>query len=429
MNDYLYDFLINYPHKLGWLLGYKDLSNIHSEWIKHLFDKPFHCALQAHRDSYKTTTLVVGIVRQFLLYPNTNILLLRKTDNDALDILRIVAKLILSENGIKLFHLFYNFQDIKTSLWNNHKLELSIKTKVSADPNLSAIGIGSAITGKHPDLIIADDIITLEDRISKAEREYVKLYIQELLNVVRDSCKIIFTGTPWHKDDAWNTIKVITKQIKRYSIYDIKPSIISNNKLNQVKQTLSPSMFACNYELNPEIEDKEKLFSNIRIVSFSDFDYEKIVCNIDKSYGGKDLTAMAIVGKIRSQNKFVAVLHAWNQSINELSNQIVSICKNHRVSRITTERNDDKGNFKKLIDFPVNDYQETQNKQIKIDSYLTANWSNIFVCGSSNKLAIEQISDYTYDSKSDDVADCLSNCMRELIGKSFDSTKFYIKNS
>jgi hypothetical protein len=107
-------------------------------------------------------------------------------------------------------------------------------------------------------LIVADDIITLEDRISKAEREYVKLYIQELINVVRDSCKIVFTGTPWHKDDAFS----IMPNIQRYDCYST--GLINATMLQTIRDSMTSSLFAANYELK-HIADKDAMFTNCTI--------------------------------------------------------------------------------------------------------------------------------------------------------------------
>lgn len=428
MNDNFIQEIIEHPHKFAWLLGFDKMTEIHSEWIRYLFDSHGHKALRAHRDSYKTTSLIVGIVRYLFIFPNNNILLLRKTESDSKDILRSISRIIESETVQEIFREFYNFNSIKTSLWNSYRIDLSIKTRITADSNVSVLGIGGAITGKHPHLIIADDIITLEDRISRAEREYVKLYVQELINVVRDSCKIIFTGTPWHKDDAWSIIKSITKEIKDYSIYDIDPPVISKEKVDQAKEILSPSMFSCNYELNVNVDDYEKIFGSPVMDNWNIFNYDNIVACLDKSFGGKDLTALSIVGKIKSQEKYVAHVRAWDKPTSEIHSEIINSCLSKKVARIHTERNDDKGNFKTQINFPVFDYQEKENKKIKIDNYLYANWKKIIIDNTSNKLAIEQLTDYSYESEFDDVPDCLANCMRLILKKNIDYSSLYVKN-
>ena len=61
---------------------------------------------------------------------------------------------------------------------------------------------GTSITGKHFDRIFTDDIINVQDRISRAERERIKIVYQELQNIRNRGGRIFNTLTPWHKDDA-----------------------------------------------------------------------------------------------------------------------------------------------------------------------------------------------------------------------------------
>ena len=47
------------------------------------------------------------------------------------------------------------------------------------------------------------NIVNMKDRKSKAERERTKLVYQELINIRNPGGRIINTGTPWHKEDAF----------------------------------------------------------------------------------------------------------------------------------------------------------------------------------------------------------------------------------
>lgn len=49
--------ILEHPHLLGHIMGFTKLTEMHSEWIWHLWGQPdgIHPSLQAHRGSYKTT--------------------------------------------------------------------------------------------------------------------------------------------------------------------------------------------------------------------------------------------------------------------------------------------------------------------------------------------------------------------------------------
>ena len=59
------------------------------------------------------------------------------------------------------------------------------------------------MTGKHADIILTDDIVNLQDRISAVERKRICGVYQELQNIRNPGGRILNTGTPWHPDDAF----------------------------------------------------------------------------------------------------------------------------------------------------------------------------------------------------------------------------------
>ncbi|MDR2551918.1 MAG: hypothetical protein LBD31_01960 [Treponema sp.] len=83
---------------------------------------------------------------------------------------------------------------------------------------LLAFGIRDAITGTHADVIIADDIIGLQDRVSRAEREKVKENIRELAaNIIDPGALTIWLGTKWAAGDGWDVIGEFT-HVEKYPV-------------------------------------------------------------------------------------------------------------------------------------------------------------------------------------------------------------------
>ena len=77
------------------------------------------------------------------------------------------------------------------------------------------MGINGSITGKHFDRIFTDDIVNVQDRTSKAERDRTKIVYQELQNIRNRGGRIFNTGTPWHKEDCFS----LMPNIERYDCY------------------------------------------------------------------------------------------------------------------------------------------------------------------------------------------------------------------
>lgn len=89
--------LVNRPAQVARLCGLERLQDaLHGEWIKALVFGTGDMTLMAHRGSYKTTCLAFSMALTMLLYPRRNLLFLRKTDDDVLEVLRQVRLLLRS---------------------------------------------------------------------------------------------------------------------------------------------------------------------------------------------------------------------------------------------------------------------------------------------------------------------------------------------
>jgi hypothetical protein len=179
------------------------------------------------------------------------------------------------------------------------EIDTNLKDTTKGSPQLVGTGCRSSLTGKHADLIITDDIINVDDRISKAHRERTKMVYQELQNIKNRGGRIINTGTPWHKDDAFS----IMPNIVSYDCYST--GLISDNELQAIRNSMTSSLFAANYELK-HIADKDAMFTNCTIDDGTST--EKIydgVCHIDASYGGGDGTAFTIMKDHPDGNLYV----------------------------------------------------------------------------------------------------------------------------
>ena len=95
------------------------------------------------------------------------------------------------------------------------EVSTNLRQGVSGASQLLGLGCGGSLTGKHADRIFTDDIINVKDRVSAAERNRIKLIYQELQNIRNRGGRIFNTGTPWHKDDAFQ----LMPNIVRYDCY------------------------------------------------------------------------------------------------------------------------------------------------------------------------------------------------------------------
>ena len=406
-------WFIENPMYLGRALGYKDFSEMHGQWIYEMVNGDEDMTLQAHRGSYKTTCLGVSIAEMMIKYRDKNIIFMRKTDTDVVEVIKNVDRI--------LNHPV--FQEICYAL-TGHPLTVlrSTASEIITDwycaprgaSQLLGIGISGSLTGKHADIVITDDIVNLKDRISQAEREHTKAVYQELQNVRNPGGRIINTGTPWHKEDAF---KIMPKP----DVWDYhRTGMLSEEKIKELRRSMSPSLFAANYELR-HIAAEDALFSKAPEF-FSDARLlEDGIAHIDAAYGGEDYTAFTC-GKMVG-NKVYMYGKIWHAHVDTVLDTIIAECDRVQCYPILVEDNADKGFLKKEIRrkerYP-HGYHEKENKYVKIASYLRKWWDNIVWLEDTDPDYLAQIMDYTMQAEHDDAPDSAS-CLIRVFDKRWTS--------
>ena len=404
------DLLMDEPVQIGLRLGFNDLTSIHNDWLKMMIYGKEDRTLLAHRGSYKTTCLSIAISIIMILFPNITIIFLRKTDTDVKEVVNQVSK-ILSSTLIKhIVNVLYGI-DIVLIEDTTQAITTNLMTSTKGSSQLLGLGIGTSITGKHADLVITDDIVNIKDRISKAERDRTNLSYMELQNIKNRTGRILNTGTPWHKEDC------IEKLMPNKIIFDCySTGLIDRKKLEEIRQSMTPSLFSANYELK-HIADEEALFTNPVFTDEEELLYNGI-CHIDASYGGADGTAFTIC-KQRG-DKFYMLGKLWNKHVDDCLGEILQIRDKYKGGSISCETNADKGYLgkeMKKLGVIANGYSETTNKFIKISTYLRKYWKDIIWLEETDPDYINEILDYTENAEHDDAPDSASCCIRKLTGK------------
>ncbi len=210
--------------------------------------------IQAHRGSFKTTCLHISFAFILVLFPGERVIFLRKTDDDVAEVMTATANVLQSEWFQALGRMLYG-TDLVITKATQSSVSTNLKQGVSGAPQLLGLGCGGSLTGKHADKVFTDDIVNVKDRVSAAERERIKLLYMELQNIRNRGGRIFNTGTPWHKDDAFQ----LMPNIRRWSCFET--GLMSREDIERVRASMSPSLFAANYELK-HIADEDAMFTN-----------------------------------------------------------------------------------------------------------------------------------------------------------------------
>lgn len=398
------------PAAIGRMIGFKDLTDeLHGKWMQNIIYGDADYTLQAHRLSYKSSCLSVALAMWCVLNHGKNALFMRKTDTDVIESIAQAQKVMENE---AFRHMAEILMDSPVYLTTENASNMTVSTYDSprGAEQLVGCGCGGSLTGKHANLIVCDDVVNLQDRISKAEREKTKAIVRELRNIVTRDGRIVFIGTPWHKEDAFSLVATP----ERYDCYST--GLISEEKLKNLREAMTASLFAANYELR-HIASDDVIFTSPQTGADPAL-AEQGICHIDASYGGEDGTAFTICKK--SGGKYYIYGRLWQKHVDDCLPEIIRLRKAFNAGIIYCERNADKGYLAKTLrerGERADTYHEKTNKFVKITSYLKSEWKNVVFVAGTDQEYINQICDYTENAEHDDAPDSAASIVRKLWNK------------
>ena len=400
--------LMRQPARVARLCGLDRLTDeLHGPWLEEMICGAEDFTLLAHRGSYKTSCLAFAMAAMLLAYPQRNILFMRKTDEDVIEVIRQVKKLLGSEALQHLARMIYGVKVdvLKTDMFT---VQLSCYAAIRGAPQLIGMGIGGSLTGKHADIVITDDIVNLHDRISPAERRRTRQVYQELQNIKNRDGRIINTGTPWHPEDAIS----LMPNIRRCDCYH--SGLLSEEEILRLRRAMTPSLFAANYELK-HVAAEGALFGECPPLDGDPSLLRDGVAHVDAAYGGEDCTALTC-GKIVG-DKLLLYGRLWRGHIDRAMDEILAECDRLLCGPILCENNGDKGYVARELRMrggPVRPYAESMNKHVKIATFLRKWWPRIVFCKGTDRAYIDQILDYTESAAHDDAPDSAACLVRAM---------------
>lgn len=404
-------FLKNEPVKFAHMLGFDKLKpELHNGWIRDMVLGRNDKTLQAHRGSYKTTCVSVALAEIIILLPKLRTLFMRKTDDDVKEVIKQTQKILQNPKTQYFVQCIYGTNlKLPTESAKEIATNLSIDTK--GTPQLLGMGAGSSITGKHYDRIFTDDIVNVNDRISRAEREKTKLVYQELQNIKNQGGRIYNTGTPWHKEDCFS----IMPEAEKWDCY--KTGILSTQEIDELRGKMVPSLFAANYELK-HIASENVIFTNPKFGAGQET-VEQGIMQLDSAFYGEDYTAWSVMN--RHGGKYYLYGKMRRKHVEDCYEEIMSDYERFMCSKLYNESNADKGMVGKelrKLGAKVILYHEDMNKHLKIVTYLKAIWNDIIFVDGTDEEYVDQICDYWEDAAHDDAPDSAASLARTMFKKS-----------
>jgi len=411
--------LLLQPHLLGHLCGKTKLTPLHDTWIRWVWDSNEPRALQACRGAYKSTSIaVVGTMRWLLFHPNDRIAIVRKTFTDASDVVDTIRH-SFEFPAVQTVTKLMLGQFAKTTMARDGRLRFNFKKTSTPEVSVTAHGLDGSLTGKHYDKILCDDIITLRDRISRAERERVARNIYELATNIIDPGKGSgWIGTPWHREDGWQIINSFAPLLK-FPLAQC-PGIFTDEEIEAKRRTTTPFLFNVNYELCLA-GDEATLFQD---PWYGHWDYtvkKGVVAHLDAAFGGGDYCAFTIMTPINGPpggltTQYQGAGFTYHGNVKDWVPFIVQKCKDYKVTEVFNELNPDKGGTADKLRYQgikVRNYTENMNKGVKIATYGYDVWKRVRWSDECDDEYMRQILDYHEGLAPDDAPDSFASLMRE----------------
>lgn len=401
------------------MLGFTKLGDLHNRWIVDMVRGRGDKTLQASRGTYKTTCVSVALALIIILLPKKRTLFMRKTDGDVKEVIKQVNKILKDPHTQYFVSVIYGV-NLRLTVESATELSTNLVYDVKGTSQLVGIGSGSSITGKHFDFIFTDDIVNLQDRISRAERERTKTVYQELQNIKNRGGRIVNTGTPWHPEDAFTVMPPAERFPCDHP--EIRP-IISPEDLAALRESMIPSLFAANYELR-FIASEDVIFTNPRLGG-DPAKVEQGITHLDAAYSGEDYTAFTACNT--DGETFYVYGRLWRKHVDDVQDQVVALHEQILAGKMYCEDNSDKGYLGKELrkkGLRVSIYHESMNKFLKISTYLKGAWKNVVFVAGTDEEYINQVCDYTEDADHDDAPDSLASIIRVLWKKKTSQTEY-----
>ncbi|MGN1020562.1 MAG: hypothetical protein ACI4O7_09300 [Aristaeellaceae bacterium] len=400
--------LVNQPARVARWCGADRLRDEpHGRWIRQMLLGERDMTLLAHRGSFKTTCLCCAIAIGLLVYPEKNMIFLRKTDGDVTEVLRQVKDLLRADAMQALSARLWG-QPVRLVRGDQFSLTTSCYTARRGAAQLLGQGIRGSLTGKHADLILTDDIVNLQDRLSPTERAYTRAVYRELQNIRNPGGRIINAGTPWHRDDAIS----LMPNPQRWDVR--RTRLLSRSQVDALRRSMPPSLFAANYELR-HMASEDALFAGEPAFAPDTACLQGGIAHLDAAYGGSDCTALTL-GR-REGDRICLYGRLWKGHVDGALEEILRLCEALGCSPIHVETNGDKGYLAREIrgrGFPVRCYHERADKHHKIATFLYKWWPSLLFVPGTDTAYIRQIQDYGPGAAHDDAPDSAACLLRLL---------------
>jgi hypothetical protein len=180
-----------------------------------VLDTSHYRKIEMPRETGKSTLARAYAIQRICADRNIAILLINEKELLAKDFLSDIKYQFESNQLLQSLFPELLPSDLNAATWSATRIVVN-RTTGRPDPTIDVIGVGGAVAGKHPDLIIADDMISREAMENARAGSWqimhqTNRWIHQLDPLVNKSAlpfpEITFIGTRWWHNDSYEHIE------------------------------------------------------------------------------------------------------------------------------------------------------------------------------------------------------------------------------
>ncbi|RLI71600.1 hypothetical protein DRP05_12785 [Archaeoglobales archaeon] len=311
------------PANLGRYLGYK-IAVHHKAILDHItkHKKTLDLAPRGHGKS--TVGTIIFSIWKVLVDPNIRILVVSNTDRQAKAFLREIKAHLESERIIKLFG------DLKGDKWTDEEINISLKQKITKEANITALGASGAVTTKHFDIIIADDLVDFENARTEGQRAKLKdWFYTSLLPTLEPDGELHIYGTRYHPYDLYQSL-IDSGEYDIQIMRALQPDgtalweeMFPASLLNKIKAEMGSLIFNLQYQNDVELAKQGNIFKYEWLQFYSTDELPvnlKIYMGVDLAISQKetaDYFAVCTIGLDPENNIYVLDIYRGRHSFSQ----------------------------------------------------------------------------------------------------------------
>lgn len=323
--------------------------------------------VEAPRDHSKSTVFTVNYpLSEIGANHNVRIVVASNAAETSEGFVRQIRTIIAKDKKYK--ETFGRLKPERPTMWRDDAFIVDRDNYRDKDPTVSAVSIGGQVVSKRADIIICDDLLTIENTRTEKQRQKVRDWFWTVLfPLLRPGGRLIVVGTAWNTQDLYEELlgDVNFEVRLRYdSIVDEKekltlwPERWTWEELMKRKSSMGTLAFNRSYRnITANIDDSPfeeawimaalkagKLRRMIRRLDYSGWDLGEMTISIgvDLAISQKsksDFTAMAVVGRLKDGRKILLYAKRAKMTPAQTRRTIKELAEAFNPDIITVESN------------------------------------------------------------------------------------------